>query len=159
MAKNLRLIAIWFIIVGTIGVGLNAIFGQGTFIFLHRIRTPSGLWLYEIDIWGYVNNVKNSFSDVARLSLATPDRSWVNITSSFVQPEFWEALVNNMALMLDWFIFTINVIIYPIRIGGYILLQYLALLGINVLDPEYAGGLKWLVELCTYLKSLQIPYV
>lgn len=132
-------------IIGVVGLALNMIFGWETFTFLRVVRADPGFYLYKFDLFGYTKNLTNSFSTVNELALTLPTR------------EINNDIVNNMILFLDWFIFGLNVMIYPFRIGGYVVLQILALIGINTVEPNSAGGLQWLVTVSQFLRDLQIP--
>lgn len=155
----MKKLVIALILVGVIAIALNTIFGWQTVTYLSVYRTGNNIYLYKFNIWGYVENLKNSFGTVTYLGLDTPSRQWVNITSTIIESQFWEDLGNNMALMLDWVLFGLTIMIYPFRIGGYIILQLLAILGINTIDANMAGGLNWLVIVAQFVRDLQIPYV
>lgn len=139
-------------IIGIMGIAINTMFGNLTFTWLHYVKVNDyGMYLYKFDAWGYISNIKNSFTDVSVLGLTIPTRTW--------QVGEWTALTNNLALLVDWLLFLINVFIWPFRVGGYTTKQLLALIGINVIDANAAGGLQWLVNLNNFLVSLQIQYI
>lgn len=139
------IVALMFL--GIIGLGINAIFGWRTFTFIQNYQTDEGILLYKLDIWGYIQNIKNSFGTISSLTIDTPTRVWN------------DDVVNDLALMLDWILFGLNVLIYSFRVGGYTILQTLAIIGVNTIQPNSAGGLQWLVNLCRFLRDLTIAYV
>lgn len=142
------------IFLGVIGLAINTIFNWSTFTFLYRYTIPTGQTLYRLDIWGYIENIRNSFSTTGQLTLQLPTRQWDNLST-----DFWAGLGNNLALMLDWILFAINVMTYNFKIGGYIVLQLLAVLGVNTVQPNSAGGLQWLVTVAQFLRDLSIAYI
>ena len=153
--KTFKTIAIFFILIGTIAFSMNALFNSEMFVFLQDMES-NGIHFKAINFMKWITNINQSIGETNELTLTQPSRQWINITSSFVEQEFWDALGNNMALMLDWVIFGLNVIIYPFRLGCYLLKQVLAIIGLNMTEEH---PLTWLITLIRFLTSLQIPYV
>ena len=52
----------------------------------------------------------------------------------------------------------INVLAYPLRIGGFITLNLMALVGINM-NPNIIHNLTWLTNLAKIFTTLSIPYI
>lgn len=157
--RTFKQIAIIALMIGVVAIGINMLFGTNTVSFIYRERVEaSGLYWYKYDFWGYINNLKNSIADTAQLELSIQTRDWVNITSTIVQEQFWVDLGNNMAVILNWILFGLNVMLYPFRIAAYVIKQLLAFIGINT-QSSTNNGLWWLVQLVRFLTGLQIPYV
>ena len=92
--------------------------------------------------------------------LTTQDREWVNITSNILQEQFWADLGNNLAVILNWIIYGLNILLYPFRVGGYVFKETLVILGFNV-DPQNSQyGISGVVNLANWLvKDAFIRYV
>ena len=157
MKKRVKETFIFIIIIGVFAYAINLFFGDATINMLTKV-SYNGIEMYKLDVWVYLQNVQQSMEQTTYLTLNVQNRTWTNITSNFLQEEFWQALGNNMAYILNWLIFLINVIIYPFRIGAFMLKQGLVILGINI-DPTATHGLKWLVNLVNFLVKIAIPYV
>lgn len=153
MLNLLKKISIVVILIGTIGVALNILFGQNTITYLEIYKpTGSNLTFFKYNFWNYIDNIRTSIQDTTRLSLQNNPRTWSNAGT-------WDGLVNNLAYILNVIVLGLNVLMYPFRIAGYIIKTILAFSGINVINPEQTNGLKWLVELVNFLQVLAIPYV
>ena len=119
----------------------------------HELIGNSAVSWYRIDLNRYVENLQYQISDTTRLELEMPTRQWSN-SSSF--ETFYASLINNLALILDYIIWIINIIIYPMRLGGYMMRFFIALLGINT---DSTSSLYWLGQFMNNLISMAIPYI
>lgn len=154
MLYRLKYLCVIMMIIGMIGIAINTIFGYGTVDLFVRYRVGT-IWLWKFNVKAYISNIELSFQDVSRLTLELPERQWMSLTDGF-----WEGLSNNLALMLDYIILIGNVIMYPIRIGAYAVREVLAIIGINVVNPNTESGIFWLVKLTNYMQEyMQIPYI
>lgn len=142
------------IIIGFIALTLNMTIGKNTISFLYPSSQGNGILMWKYDLASYIKNIKDNATQVTELELTLPDREWQNLSIL----EFGEQLGNNLALILDWIIFVINIFIYPLRIGAYFLRNFMAIIGINVTSPS-GNGLWWLRQIVNFLISLQIPMV
>lgn len=157
MKKPILIIFTASIILGMLGLGLNTLFGYNTVSFLVMQRT-NGILYYKYDIWNYLANIKNQIMSTTMLNLTMNPREWINTSASVLDGQFWDATWNNMAFMLNWIIFGLNILIFPARIGGYIASSTFAIIGLNTLTIEN-NPLGWLITLAEFLEGLQIPYV
>lgn len=160
MKKTIITLFTSVMIIGIIALALNNMFGNVVnFNTQEAIPGGSGLTWYKYDTFSYIENIKNTFKNTAQLTLQTPNRTWVNAGFDFWdQGEFWEATWNNLALILDWILFGLNVILYPIRLGGYFLQIVMSIIGINVINYD-GNPIKWLIDLTYFLTELQISYI
>ena len=140
---------VFFIIIGIIALALNLSLGWNTVTYIQATRY-NGLIYYKIDAWAYVNNVKNSFTTWPKIFVETPTRQWDNSGID---------IGNNMAVMLDWFFFVCNIIIFPLRLAGYIIQCILAIIGLQVVETPDSNPLKWLVDFTKFMTLLQIQYI
>jgi len=149
-------VCIPIIVLGVVALALNMALGGGVIEYIHQHQIPNtNLTWYEYDVWGYVDDLRNSFRSIDQISLEMPSREWLELDR-----DFWERLGNNLALMLDYLIMVINLLLYPLRIGFYFIQIILNILGINTLQGSYENNpLKWLIDLTYVFKNLQIPYV
>ena len=153
----LKRLALFIILIGVFGVAINMLFGYNTVAFLEKYRIEGGLWLYKIDTFGYMQKLQNSFTDTAVLKLDLPWRTWHNLDADNVIDNLTR-LGWNLQLMVDYIIFILNIIIYPIRLGSYIIRNILAVLGIRVTGAEQSG-LYWLIQLVNAMGMVKIPYL
>lgn len=144
---RLKKFSILLMIIGVIGIALNTLFGYNTITYLEKVRIENGgLWYYKYNFSQYVSNLSQTFSNTTELNLNLPTRQWTN------------DIINNLALMLDYIIVMINILLYPLRVGAYMLKCVLAIMGINMIDPPNTG-IKWILDLITQIIPLQIPYI
>ena len=149
----MKRLLIAFIIIGTIGLSINAIFGMNTVSYLTKTQITDGIYAYKFNVFGYITNIKDSFTDVAVMTLELPTRAWITDIQNFAD------FGNNMAVILDYIIFVINILLYPLKIGGYLLKNVLSFLGIDTISQNNAGGLQWLVNFAKGLQIIAIPYI
>lgn len=159
--KTLKSICIFIMIICTTMVAINFLFQDANTIPLVEQHNMQGYSYYTFNINEYFRNIETSLNDTAELELRLPARQWINITNNILEEQFWEDLGNNLALILDYIIMILNVIIYPLRIGGYTLQQILAFIGlpVNKILMGQDNKLAWMVQVTNVLKALQIPYV
>lgn len=155
--KNIIIgIVSFLIIIGTIGVAMNLSMGNQTIVYLTKIRMDNGMFVYKFNWNEYIKNLNLYITDTSKLMLQLPARQWQTLTAS----NFGTALGNNLALMLDYVILIINVMIYPFRVGAYALRTLLALIGVNSDTNNAYNGLGWLIELVDwFVERIQIPYI
>jgi len=155
MKRILYTLTIGSITLGVIALALNTVFGYGTVTYLTRIRIYD-TWMWKYDFWNYVENIRNSFTNVSELSLSMPDREWETLQAT----NFGSALGNNLAMILDYIIIGLNVLFYPLRIIFYAIQILLSLIGLPTVTGTYGSNpMKWLIDLCKFFVTLQIPYV
>lgn len=148
------------IILGTIMVCINWIFGDNTITLLEKVQNQyTGITYYKINLYEYLANIQMNIGDTQVLELKMPTRPWTDITSSIVEEQFWADLGNNLAVMLDYLIMVVNIILYPIRIGGYLVKNILAIIGVNTYTTDETNGLYWLVWFTRNIANTWIPYV
>lgn len=156
MKRTIIIIVSFIILLGAIGVSLNLALGNQTVVYLTKIRMDNGQFIYKFNFANYLMNITTNVSDTSKLALALPSREWQWMTTI----TNWEPLGNDLALILDYIIFIINIIIYPFRIGAYLLRSLLTLVGINTDVNNNYNGLAWLIELVNWMvERIQIPYI
>lgn len=155
--KVITKIAIITIIMGCIALSFNVAFGNQTITYVERIRLgTTGAFYYKFNFAEYLQNLTLSISNTSTLTLEMPTKTWQTMTSIIDG----EALGNNLALILDYLIMVINIIIYPLRIGAYILKNLTAIIGINQDTTNQYNGMAWLVNLLEWLIArVAIPYI
>lgn len=152
MAKKFVTLMLAVCVLGVIALALNQILGNVINLSYKEQIGNTGLYWQRYDTWAYIQNLKNSFRNTTELSLNLPTREWEYSNSG------WGWLSNDLALLLDYIILVINILLYPLRIGFYMVQIIMSLIGIDTIN--YANNpLKWLIDLTYRIKSLQIPYV
>jgi len=151
--KNLILRIFTFtIIIGVVALAFNNIFGNETITYLQKERITmlngQSFFMWKIDWWGYVNNLQLATTNTSVLELKLPTREWNN------------DVANDLALLIDFVILLANILLYPIKLGAYLLQNIMAILGVNTDATNNNNGLAWLVIFVRdILGRISIPYV
>ena len=157
MSKIIGKIVVFTIVLGVVALAFNTTIGSNTIPFLKKeiiyYGTNTHFYIWKIDVWNYLHNIELSTSDVSILQLNLPTRQWQTVDS-------FTDFGNNMALILDYIILIINIMLYPIRLGAYLLRNIVAILGINTDTTDINNGLAWLtVFINEILGRIVIPYI
>ena len=134
---------VWIILLGIIALALSTIFDERTTILLSTFE-HNGIKLWKIDIWKYLTNLAISFNP-NNLSLDIPTLNQTNIITITISS-------------INYTIMMINILTYPLRISGFVAINIMALLGINM-NPDITHSLTWLVNLGKFFTELNIPYL
>ena len=134
---------VWIIVLGIVALALSTIFDERTTILLSTFE-HNGIKLWKIDIWKYLTNIAISLN-ADNLILDIPTLNQSNIITTTIS-------------MINYIIMLINVLAYPLRIGGFITLNLMALIGINM-NPNIIHNLTWLTNLAKFFTTLSIPYI
>lgn len=147
MTNKIRVVATALILLGAIGVAFNILFGNSTITFLtqERIEETNLIW-YKFDIQSYLDNLTTTITDTTELKLNIPEIDYASL-------EWYDYIW----VAVDYVILVINILLYPLKIGGYLVKFVLALLGFNLYNQ--ASGMYWLGYLAQYLVGLTIPYI
>lgn len=157
MMRLFKKIIKYTIILGVIGFCLNMIFDNA--IGFLQIERYNGVLIYRYDYFSYMENLRQSFTGTTELTLELPTRIWQNTNANMINEEFWEVMGNNLALIFDYLIFALNILLWPLRLMAYFLRGVLAIIGLNVISPQ-ESTLKWLIDLVNNMVNfIQIPYV
>ena len=156
-------IVIFTILLGIVALALNTALGNHTITYIEKIRYTTGntsFYYWKFTWWQYLSNLELTTTDLSILQFDMPSRQWIHITATITQEQFWIELGNNMALMLDYVIMVINILLYPLKIGAYLLRNVLAILGINQDTTDSRNGLAWMVIFVRdILTRIVIPYI
>lgn len=151
--KNAILKVITFIIViGILGMAFNNAFGYETIMYLQKeqitMANNGHFYIWKIDFWSYIRNIQLTTSNLSILVFKTPTRQWNS------------DVTNNFALVIDFLIMIINLMLYPLKVGAYLIQNLLAILGINTDTTATHNGLAWLVIFVRdILGQIAIPYI
>lgn len=160
MKKLLLKIITATIVIGILAISFNTAFGNETITFLQKEQIQyigSKFYIYKFNYWAYLRNLQLSTTDLSILTFNTPTREWI---TEITIDNWFTIFGNNLAVILDYIILIINVLLYPIKIGAYILKNMIAILGINTDLTNDENGLKWLIIFINnILGNIQIPYV
>lgn len=134
---------LWIIVLGIVALALSTIFDERTTVLLSTFE-HNGIKLWKIDIWKYLTNLAISLN-ANNLIFDTPTLNQSNIITTTIS-------------MINYIIMLINVLAYPLRISGFITLNLMALVGINM-NPNIIHNLTWLTNLAKFFTELSIPYI
>lgn len=132
-------------ILGVIALALNLVFGMGTINYLEQIKIGN-ITLYKYNFDEYFINLSNSLQDTSVLTLSWQARTWTS------------DIVNDLAYIANIFIFILNVLIYPFRVGAYVVKNILAILGVNFTQIE-GSNITWLAQLINWLIAFVQEYI
>lgn len=139
------------ILVGALALAFNNAFGYETIMFLQKERITFGttnFYIWKFDFYRYINNLQLTTSNLSILQFKTPTRQWNS------------DIANNFALVIDYLIMIINLMLYPLKVGAYLLSNVIAIIGINTDTTSAHNGLAWLVIFVRdILGNISIPYI
>ena len=152
MKHKLIKIVTFLICIGVLAMALNTIFGNETIVYLSKVEVPMAnggrFYMYKYDFWNYIENIRTAIQDLSEFTLNLPTREWSSTD-----------IANNILLLIDYIIVIINVLLYPLRIGAYLLNNLLAIFGINKDLTSARNGLKWLYIFVDKVIGIEIPYI
>lgn len=156
--KLLKPVFIIFIAIGTIMFTFFVVFKVEP-TYLTKIYYGN-LVAYKLDTYSYIKNLESSITSTAELNLHLPNDIWQLPTGTIVEEQFWQAVLNNMQFIFNYFLLVANLFVWPLRLIAYILRQAMVIIGMNVQEGATTNGfLQWLVDLARNLQMLEIPYV
>lgn len=159
---NIFLVIAFFTIIGTIGFAINTLFSTNEdqiFSYISKdlywININSGISIYKFDINKYIKNVEMTLTSLKAFNFKLPQMYEINNINDSIR------LLANIGNVL---ISIFNITLYPLQIGGYVLINILGILGINtgldINNPVPESALKWLIDMANYLvNSSIIPYI
>ena len=155
MKQTILKMVAFTIVIGILALAINTAFGPQTIMFLEKEQITYGtthFYMWKYNFWKYIANLQLATSDLSVLVFKVPDKQWNNNMD-------WNALGNNMLVMLNYLIMVINIMLYPFKIGAYLLQNLLALFGINHDVNNARNGLAWLVRFVQeIIGEIAIPY-
>lgn len=156
--RTLKYAMIWTILIGTIAVGLNFIWTDTiTFISTRYPTHDQTTFYYVYDFKSYLQNMQFAAAKTTFLSMEMPTREWK--TGAWEVISLLDQIGNNLAVILDYGILAINILIFPFRIIAYIIQLLMSFIGFNMsnMDNNAFAWLKTLTE--WFIERLQIPYI
>ena len=131
--------------------------------YLYQTTTITGAKFWVWDIKTYLQNLDGSFSSITKLELEKNPLEWKNTQASFINREYWQTLLNNLAYMFNYFIYFLNVILFIFRFLAYIIINILSILGMVRKPTMYMDKLyepNWFMEIFVWIsENLQIPFI
>lgn len=163
MKKILISMITFTIIIGIVALSINTAFGNQTITFIEKVRYQTGnthFYYYRFTWWEYITNLSLTTTDTSILIFDMPTRQWQAIQGNVFEDVWWQYLGNDLAVILNYIIMGINILLYPLKLGAYLLRNVIALLGINQNTNDQYNGLAWLVIFVRdILSNIVIPYV
>ena len=149
------------ILIGVLALAFNTAFGSNTITYLQKIqvnRFYARFYMYKLDMWGYIRNLQLSTTDLSILRFDMPTKQWQTEIEDITQ--FFNVITNNLCVILDYIIMILNIMLYPLRVGAYVIRNMLAILGVNIDTTDQNNGLAWLVIFVNdILGRIVIPYI
>ncbi len=151
------------IVLGIVALALNNSIGMHTITWIHQkqfLYTGNQTYYMWVFDWnGYISNMNTSVQDLSVLVFKLPTRQFTDPDSITID-NFFDTIGNDLAVILNFIIMILNVLLYPFKFTSYLLTNMLAILGVNTNTSDPQNGLAWLVTFVRdILGSLTIPYV
>ena len=141
--------------------------------FLYQYPTSAGgqvigqLWRF--DITAYLRNLDGSFNSLQSLKITPNPLQFRTTEEGFLDSEFWEVLINNIAYMFNYIIYFLNVVLFIFRFIAYLIVNILAILGM-IREPYFWTNpitgvqtlyeVNWLMSTATWIcNNLEIPMI
>lgn len=154
------------IFIDTLGLFVFICFFALTFEMIFGMTTPylqttyqNGITMRYFDFAMYFKTLSNSFTNFGQeLSIQMPDKHWVDSGADFLY--VW---TNNMAVILNYIIMFINILLWPVRLIGWLIKQALIILGqipeaITINNQTYNP--QWYMEVLNWIsQKFAIPYI
>ena len=161
MKRHLLKIVMFTIVIGILAIAFNTAFGNNTITYLQKIQINkyyTRFYIYKLDFWSYIRNLQLSTTDLSILRFDMPTRQWQTEIEDITQ--FFSVITNDLCVILDYIIMILNIMLYPLRVGAYIIRNMLALTGVNIDTTDQNNGLAWLVIFVNdILGRIVIPYI
>lgn len=156
--RTIKFISIWIIILGTIAVALNFAWPNTITFITQKTNTYDPTTIYYVyNMRSYLQNIQIAAQKTTYLQLDMPTREWQ--TGAFELIGITQQISNNLAVMLDYSILALNIVLFPFRIIAYIVQILMAVIGLNIYETNN-NAFSWLIELTNwFIDRLQIPYV
>ena len=138
----------FLLVIGVIAVAINLAFGRSNTMMYVEELEYNVIHIYKYNLQNYLLNIQTNLSNVVNLSIKRPERNWNS------------DIINDLALILDYILYGLNLFMWPLRLGAYIVRFLFTILGVNMngLDPNNA--FNWLARLInTFINNLQFNYV
>lgn len=160
MRKKILTIIGFTVILGVLAIAFNTAFGNQTVTYLTKVRIEFGtfhFYMWKFDFTEYVKSLELSTSDLSKLQFKLPTRQW-RWTGDI--NDWFTDLANDLAVILDYIIVVANALLYPLRVGAYLLRNILAILGVNADTSNANNGLAWLITFVNnIMEYAQIPFI
>lgn len=159
---GLKTLAIGFTIIATLSFAIGTLFGtqqNELFSFINKQdywpTMGLGISIYKLDVDKYLKNVELTLTNIRAFNFKMPE---------MYEIENWDDTGKFFINILNVLIGMFNILVYPLQVAGYIVLNILGALGINTgLDlnnPAPESGIKWLIDVATYLTNSGLfPYI
>lgn len=155
--RTIKYITIWTILIATMAMALNFIWPNTISFLTTRASNFDNAIYYVYDFKGYLRNIEFSAQKITNLQLQMPTREW--------QTGAWELIGivsqigNNLAVILDYIILALNIVIYPFRVMSYVIQLIMAVIGFNMSSMDN-NSFAWLKELTEwFIERFAIPYI
>lgn len=151
------------IIISMFAFVLGVYFGLFEIPFLYQITTATGQKLWHFDTAHWLQNINGALVGFEKLKLESNPLEWQTTEEGFLNSEFWQVLLNNIAYMFNYLIYVLNIFLFIIRLIAYIIVNILCIIGF-VKDPITWSGHtyepNWLMNIFLWISNnLQIPFI
>lgn len=139
---------LWTTILGCVLCAWSWISGETLQVVVSRVEVTNGIYMYKIDLLGYIRNIQNTLGSIKSLGAIAPSSPTYDWTDALL---VFKSLAKVVFYVINWIIYIVQIIIVvPFKFLLYIIVCNLTLLGMN--------GTAMVRSLNT-LYSLNIPYL
>lgn len=154
--KTFWKITVILVMVGAIGMSVNML-APNSFVFVNAEQPEylNGLVWYRLDVWAYIDNVKDTWKDFTLIyeNLFPTQWNWSNPSLD------WNWLMDDLAYIANIFIMIVNLFLMPLKFGAWTTNLTLAILGLNITNTDAPTALQWIAELIRSINSAGLAYL
>lgn len=145
--------------VGLIGIMTSFLFSMESG-YLSTMEV-NDITLYYIDLNKWISNINAAItSNPINMDDVLPQGSFVEVSGSALESNFWEAIINNLAYAFNWLYAPINVLLVLIRWIAYVARAALSIFGWPMTTNTDGSYTSILMQLLTsIMQYLKIPYI
>lgn len=124
-------------------------------------QTINGIKIMTFNAHTYMQNISNAWrTNALNFQDIIPPTQWEDVSGNMLQSQFWESLVNNMAVIANWAYFPINFVLWILRWVTWLCNILLAIIGWNTQQDAYGNYNSNLVMINDWItQNLMIPYI
>lgn len=113
-----------------------------------------------IDTASYFRNIKTAFTSFGdELALQPPPQQWISSGADIIY-----VFINNMKFIFNWFVYIIDILLYPFRLLAWVLRNIFVLLGFtyqqNLVIGNETYNPPWFMNILNWLaQEFKIPFI
>lgn len=119
----------WTVILGSVLISWSWITGETLQVVVSRVEIANGIYMYKIDLLGYIKNLQNTLNTITTLGATPPPKptyNWTDYLNAF------KTIGKVFFYAINWIIYIIQIIVFvPMKFIIYLIVVTLSMLGMN----------------------------